>query len=143
MVCADGQQEQNIEGQTSIAQPSRREVSLFKETDVLESRQTASNDCIAAHVGGEAGAVEVEEDLNAEDDEGDVEDALAEAAEAPAAAEDAAADVKVEWKGASTRQAAGDKFYKYASPSCSQHYSTPDLATHQQDTAPPVKKLSR
>jgi len=59
--------------------------------------------------------VEVEEDLNAEDDEGEVEDALAEgeaATEALPTTTDAAADVKVEWKGASTRQAAGNTFYK-------------------------------
>ena len=64
--------------------------------------------------GEQAGAVEVEEDLNAEDDEGEVEDALAEAAEAPATAGDVAPDVKVEWKGASVGQDAGHTFYKYS-----------------------------
>ena len=58
--------------------------------------------------------MEIEEDLNAEDDEGEVEDALAEATEAPPSAGEAAPDVEVEWKGASTRQDAGRSFYKYS-----------------------------
>jgi hypothetical protein len=59
--------------------------------------------------------LEVEDDPNAEDDEDELEDALAEAVtEILPATTDVVKDVRAEWKGASIRQAAGNTYYKYS-----------------------------
>ena len=57
-------------------------------------------------------AVEVEEDLNEEDDEAEVEDALAEAPAEGVADQQPAADVPVSWKGPAIRTEGGCSFYK-------------------------------
>ena len=60
-------------------------------------------------------AVEVEEDLNEEDDEAEVEDALAEAPAEGAADQRPAADVPVSWEGNVLRAEGGCSFYKSGS----------------------------
>ena len=57
-------------------------------------------------------AVEVEEDLNEEDDEAEVEDALAEAPVEGAADQRPAADVPVSWDGPAIRTEGGCSFYR-------------------------------
>lgn len=59
-------------------------------------------------------AVEVEEDLNEEDDEGAEENALAEAEQETAADEEAAVDTTVVWEGKPLREEAGKSFYRHA-----------------------------
>lgn len=65
-----------------------------------------------AAVAGAAAAVEIEEDLNEEDDEGDVETALAEAKPSSIATETPVADVTFTWEGQPIREEAGRAFYK-------------------------------
>ena len=100
------------------------------QCNIMLTVQACKTEGATLGAGEQAGAVEVEEDLNAEDDEAEVEDALAQAAEAPPAAGDAAPDVKVEWRGASTRQAAGQTFYKYGSTISYNDQLIPHLISH-------------